>query len=121
MRELIGPILVHALLMFQENSKHVQMVAKRKLLGSLGNGLVDYILVYKEFNICEVEAKKEAIEDGVHFATHRTAHCSTHWRADAVSHYLCAHHSWHDEQTHSESHSEPHGKPVLLVGTPPSD
>jgi hypothetical protein len=65
MREFIGPVLVHALWHISGKSKTVQMVAERKLAGSLGNGPVDYIMMYKDFNICVVEAKKEAIENGV--------------------------------------------------------
>ena len=66
MREFIGPVLVHALLHISGKSKKVQMVAQRKLSGSLGYGPVDYIMMYKDFNICVVEAKKEAIEYGVY-------------------------------------------------------
>jgi hypothetical protein len=61
MREFIGPLLVGAVVLNTE----VKMVAENKIIGSLGNGPVDYTLIYKEFNICIVEAKKEAIEQGV--------------------------------------------------------
>jgi hypothetical protein len=37
------------------------MVAEKNISGSLGNGPIDYTLIYKNFNICVVEAKKEAI------------------------------------------------------------
>ncbi len=61
MREFISPLLVGAVLL----NTGVNMVAKNKIIGSLGNGTVDYTLIYKEFNICVVEAKKGAIEKGV--------------------------------------------------------
>jgi hypothetical protein len=65
MREFIGPVLVHAILHISGKSRAVQMVAEKNLTGSLGNGPVDYIMMYKDFNICVVEAKKESIENGV--------------------------------------------------------
>lgn len=42
------------------------MVAEKYIPGSLGNGPVDYSLIYKKSNnICVVEAKKELMEQGV--------------------------------------------------------
>jgi hypothetical protein len=61
MREFISPLLVSALV----STSDVKMVAEKNISGSLGNGPVDYTLIYKDFNICVVEAKKEAIHQGV--------------------------------------------------------
>lgn len=61
MREFISPLLVSALV----STAGVKVVAEKNITGSLGNGPIDYTLIYKNFNICVVEAKKEAIHQGV--------------------------------------------------------
>ncbi len=61
MREFISPLLVSAIV----STAGVKMVAEKNITGSLGNGPIDYTLIYKNFNICVVEAKKEAINEGV--------------------------------------------------------
>ncbi len=64
MREFISPLLVSALCTLM-STVEVKMLAEKNVTGSLGNGPVDYTLIYKDFNICVVEAKKDAIEEGI--------------------------------------------------------
>ncbi len=55
MTEFIGPLLVVAVVLNTKANTEVKMVAGNKIVGSLGNGPVDYTLIYKELNICVVE------------------------------------------------------------------
>jgi hypothetical protein len=61
MREFINPLLVSTLM----STVDIKMLAEKNVTGSLGNGPIDYTLIYKCFNICVVEAKKDTIEEGI--------------------------------------------------------
>lgn len=60
-REFISPVLVGCLHLL----KDVTMVCEKKIIGTFGNGPVDYVLMYKSLHILLTEAKKGDIEGGV--------------------------------------------------------
>jgi hypothetical protein len=61
MREFISPILVAGVSLVDG----VKMTAENFISGSLGNGPVDYDMIYKRFHVCVAEAKRENIAKGV--------------------------------------------------------
>jgi hypothetical protein len=62
MREFISPILVNALV----STPSVKLVGSRDVVGTLGHGLVDFLLIYCDFPICVTEAKREAVDKAVY-------------------------------------------------------
>jgi len=60
-REFISPVLVLAGLIAEK----VSMKAEKRIVGSMGNGPLDYTYIYKHFDIAITEAKKDNIEAGV--------------------------------------------------------
>lgn len=60
-RELIGPVLVAA----ARISMNIRIVSEKQITGSMGNGPVDYDMIYKDFNIVITEAKKEDMKKGL--------------------------------------------------------
>jgi len=60
-REFISPVLIGSLQIVDE----ITMMCEKKIIGSFGNGPVDYSLIYKNINIVLTEAKKEDMEGGL--------------------------------------------------------
>ena len=60
-RELIGPILVAA----AKIATDIKLVCEKPIMGSRGNGPVDYAAVYKDYNVVITEAKKNDVTSGL--------------------------------------------------------
>lgn len=60
-RELLGPVLVAGARICQD----IRIISEKRIVGSRGNGPVDYDMLYKNFNIVITEAKKDSVENGI--------------------------------------------------------
>jgi len=60
-RELIGPILVAA----AKIATDIKLVCEKPIMGSRGNGPVEYAAVYKDYNVVITEAKKNDVTSGL--------------------------------------------------------
>ena len=60
-REFITPILVAA----ARIAKDIRLQCEKTISGSKGNGPVDYVAEYKDFNVVITEAKKDNVDDGL--------------------------------------------------------
>ena len=60
-REFITPILLAA----ARIAKDIRLVCEKTISGSKGNGPVDYVAEYKEFNVVITEAKKDNVDTGL--------------------------------------------------------
>lgn len=60
-REFISPVLIGCL----QVVNGITMMCEKKIVGTFGNGPVDYSLIYKNLNIVLTEAKKENLEGGL--------------------------------------------------------
>ena len=61
-REYIGPLLIGALLLLEGVAK---LQVEKTKSGSLGNGSVDYVMIYRKFCIVLTKAKKLQVSEGV--------------------------------------------------------
>jgi hypothetical protein len=60
-REFISPVLIGSLHIVDG----ITMMCEKRVIGTFGNGPVDYTLIYKNLNIVLTEAKKEDLEGGL--------------------------------------------------------
>lgn len=63
-REFIGPVLVAAIILM--DCSNIKMFSERKIVGKFGNGPLDYDIIYNQFHVCVVEAKKENLGQGIY-------------------------------------------------------
>ena len=63
-RDFIGPVLVAAIILM--NFSNIKMFSERKIVGKFGNGPLDYDIIYNQFHVCVVEAKKENLVQGIY-------------------------------------------------------
>jgi hypothetical protein len=62
MREFISPVLVGGILL---GGGGLKLVSEKRIQGGWGSGPVDYVAVYKHFDIILTEAKKEDVVGGI--------------------------------------------------------
>jgi hypothetical protein len=65
MREFISSILMLTVLVANGANRDVSMVVEKSVKGTMGNGPVDWVLIFKNYCICMAEAKKENIFGGL--------------------------------------------------------
>ncbi|KAK9807772.1 hypothetical protein WJX72_008819 [[Myrmecia] bisecta] len=68
-REIISPVFVLAVLLMTG----MRLVAEARVQGSLGNGPLDYAVIWEAFKVLISECKKERLEDGEGQALAQTA------------------------------------------------
>ena len=63
MREYVCPVLVTAIILM--DCSNMKMFSERTGVSKFDNGHLDYDIIYNQFHICVVEAKRENLGQGV--------------------------------------------------------
>ena len=77
MREFISPMLINTLM----STPTVKLECSKAIIGSLGHGVIDFLMTYCDFPICVTEAKREGIDKAVYHSiaqmvASREAYCT---------------------------------------------